>query len=159
MRINKPNKDRITFEQLDNELPYFVLKSMKCLHNTANVIKCHFHRCYQAKLLQCRIFSHDCLAFSGKWLFPQIAELTKVRWVHYKHSHNRHHTLHLNDHQPVLALLHLNEHMLSYFFLPSVGVFMVMKEETECAHWTGHIKVLNQKITLCFIEMFTIKQN
>lgn len=36
---------------------------------------------------------------------------------------------------------------------------MVMKEEVESAHCTGHIKSLNQKITLCFTEMFTIKLN
>lgn len=40
----------------------------------------------KTKQFQCRLFSHDCLAVSGKSLFPQIDQLSKVRWAHYTHT-------------------------------------------------------------------------
>lgn len=40
---------------------------------------------------------------------PQIGRrLAKVRWAHFKQSHNQWHTLHHNHHQHVLALLRLS---------------------------------------------------
>lgn len=128
-------------------------KSMNCLHNsedaTANVIECHLHRCYQTKQLHCSIFSHDCLAFSGKWLFSQIAHLSKVRWAYYKHSYNQHHTLHPNDHQSALALMHLNEYSICSLIL-SCPMWEYLwlsrwKQNVDSAHWAEHFKIVKSK--------------
>lgn len=133
--LQRQLKNRLIFEQLVNNSSSFSLSlCVKSQHNskdaTANAI---FADAIKTKPPQCSIFSHDCLVFSGKWLFPQIAQLSKVRWAHYKHSHNQHHTLHPNDHQSVLCFTahEWTCYMLSHSFLGNMGVLMAIKAKAE----------------------------